>query len=137
MSCFKKFRAPYRGRHTLVNFWWGSFDIGYARYSGRAATPPPNAGYIMRESMDAEEVCAGFWPGDERYPAAAFYAYAYPKPAGIETAAIRPAGAGWNEKLGEFLLPYESVRAAPSPQAALLEFLESTFEAGRTLNRWP
>ena len=136
-AVFKQFRAPYRGRHTPVNAWWGSCDLAYARYSGRAASPPPNVGYIMRESMDAEEVAAGFWPGDERYPAPAFYAYAYPKPPGIEAAAIRPAGAGWNDTLGEFLLPYESVRTAPSPEGALLEFLESTFEAGRTLNRWP
>ncbi len=136
-TVFKQFRAPYRGRHTPVNAWWGSCDLAYARYSGRPAAPPPNAGYIMRESMDAEEVAAGFWPGDERYPAPAFYAYAYPKPPGIESAAIRPAGAGWNDKLGEFLLPYESVRTAPSPEAALLAFLESTFEAGKTLNRWP
>jgi hypothetical protein len=77
-SVFKAFRAPYRGRHTPVNVWWGSCDLAYARYSGRAASPPPSAGYIMRHSMDAEEIAAGFWAGDDRYPAPAFYAYAYP-----------------------------------------------------------
>ncbi len=134
---FKQFRAPYRGRQTPVNVWWGSCDLAYARYSGRPAEPPPNSGYIMRKSMDAEEVAAGFWAGDQRYEAPAFYAYAYPKPPGIETAAIRPEGAAWSKELGEFLLPYENVRNAQSPETVLLEFLESTFDAGSRLNRWP
>jgi hypothetical protein len=91
----------------------------------------------MRHSMDAEEIAAGFWAGDDRYPAPAFYAYAYPKPSGIEDAAIRPEGASWNKELGEFLLPYEIVRTAPSPDATLLEFLTSTYETGRRLGNWP
>jgi hypothetical protein len=136
-SVFKAFRAPYRGRHTPVNVWWGSCDLAYARYSGRAASPPPNSGYIMRHSMDAEEVAAGFWAGDGRYPAPAFYAYVYPKPDGIENATIRPPSASWNATLGEFLLPYESVRKAPSPEAEILEFLESTYQTGRRLGNWP
>jgi len=136
-AVFKKFRAPYRGRHTAVNVWWGSCDLGYARYSGRPAAPPPNAGYIMRMSMDAEEVAAGFWAGDERYPAPAYYAYAYPKPAGFEAAKVAPASAGWNEKLGEFILPYEAVRTGQNPEAVLLAFLESTYQTARTLGNWP
>lgn len=136
-AAFKKFRAPYRGRHTPVNFWWGSCDLSYSRFSGRPAPPPPNSGLIMRLSMDAEEIAAGFWPGDGRYPAPAFYSYTYPKPAAIESAVIAPAGAGWNAALGEFLLPYETVRTAPSPEAALQEFLESTYAVGKKLGNWP
>ena len=136
-NVFKIFRAPYRGRHTLVNVWWGSCDLAYSRYSGRPAAPPPHSGYIMRHSMDAEEISAGFWAGDDRYAAPAFYAYVYPKPDGIEKETIGPPSASWNATLGEFLLPYESVRNAPSPEAEILEFLESTYRTGRKLGNWP
>ena len=134
-SIMKEHRAPFRRRHTLVQFFWGSFDLAYARYSGRPATPPSDE-VIMKKAMDAEEVCAGFWPGDDRFPEAAFWCYAYPKPDGIENAAIRPAGANWNAKLGEFVLRYDDVRTAASPRAELLEFLDSTFEACSKLAKW-
>jgi hypothetical protein len=99
-------RAGYDGRVTPVQLWWGSLDLAYSRFG-------------------AAEHAAGFWPGDDKYPHPAFYAYTSPKPDGIETAAPR-----WSVELGEFLLPYDEVRAAPDPRAALLEFLESTYRAG-------
>ena len=135
-SVFKEHRAPFSKRHTQVIFYWGSFDLSYSRFSGRAAAPPPNADSITRVAMDAQEVSAGFWPGDDRYPAAAFYCYAYPKPAGIESARVGPDGAHWNQTLGEFVFPYDDARRAASPRAAVLEFLQSTFEAGARLGGW-
>jgi hypothetical protein len=135
-SIFKEHRAPFLKRQSQVIFYWGSFDLAYARFSGSAAPPPPNADSITRVAMDAQEVSAGFWPGDDRYPAAAFYCYAYPKPAGIESASIGPDGAHWNEKLGEFVLPYDEARRAESPRAAVLEFLTRTFDAGARLGGW-
>lgn len=134
-AVFKEHRAPFRGRHTLVQFFWGSFDLAYARYSGRPATPP-STDVIMRSAMDAEEVCAGFWPGDDRFPEPAFWCYAYPKPAGVEQLVIKPSGAAWNPKLGEFILRYDDMRAQASPRKALLEFLSSTFDGYAKLARW-
>ena len=104
-------RAAYDGRVTPVQLWWGSMDLAYSRF-------------------DAAEHAAGFWPGDAGHPSAAFYAYTTPKPDGIETAAVEPAGAVWSEALGELLLPYDAVRAAPDPRAALFAFLESAYRAG-------
>jgi Family of unknown function (DUF5996) len=125
----KRHRAQFRGRTSPVHFFWGSFDLANTRFSGRPATPPPGAGTIMRLSEDAEQVCAGFWPGDARIPYPAFFAYGYPRPGGIERAEPRPEAARWVEEAGLFLLPYDAVRAAPDPSAAALEFLESTYEA--------
>ena len=88
------------------------------RFSGRAAEPPPGADVIGRYSADAEYICAGFWPGDARHPESAFFSYASPRPEGIEEAAIEPGAAGWSAELGEFLLPYDAVRAAPDPRQA-------------------
>jgi hypothetical protein len=135
-TVFGEHRAMYRGKHTPLHFWWGSFDLSYVRYSGRDADPPPNADSITRLAMDAEEISAGFWPGDERFPEAAFYCYAYPKPDGIETTAIRPAAAGWNAGLGEWVLRYDDVRAAASPQAVLREFLASCYDTAARRMGW-
>jgi hypothetical protein len=135
-SVFIEYRAPYRRRHTLVQFFWGSFDLAYGRFSGGDADPPPNADPMMRIAMDAQEIAAGFWPGDDRFPEPAFYCYAYPKPNGIEQAAIRPSAATWHAGLGEFVLRYDDVRNAPSPRAALLEFLTSTYDAASKLAGW-
>jgi hypothetical protein len=123
-SVIKEHRARFRGKVSPVQFFWGSFDLAYTRFSGRPAEPPPNADVITRNSADAEEACAGFWPGDERLPEPAFFAYTYPSPPGIETKA-----AGWNAELGLFALPYEAVRTATDPRRALLDFLESTYRA--------
>ena len=128
-------RARFRGKATPVALWWGTFDLATARFSGRPAPPPPGSDVIFRYAMDAEEVAGGFWPGDARYPRPAFYAYAYPKPDGIEQARVRPAAA-WNDALGEHLLPYDDVRTAEDPEAAILEFLESVYEAGASLAGW-
>jgi hypothetical protein len=117
-------RAPYRGRSTPVNAWWGSFDLAVSLFSGRAATPP-SADFIMRNAMDAEEVAVGWWPGDARYPKAAFYAYAHPAPPGFETATLSPAAARWEPALGEFILDWDDVCAAPDSFAAAFAFARS------------
>lgn len=135
-SAFKEHRAPYRGRHSLVQFFWGGFDLAYARYSGKPAEPPPGTNKMMRLSMDAEEIYAGFWPGDARYPAPAFGAYIYPKPPGLESLKIGPDTAAWNDQIGLFLLPYEAVRTAASPLDELRRFLTTTFETCAACANW-
>jgi hypothetical protein len=129
-------RATFLGRSSLVNFFWGSFDLAYTRYSGRPAEAPPEAGLILRRSADAEQICAGFWPGDDQYPRPAFFAYIYPKPEGFERAEILPSAASWNQEIGEFLLPYDDIWTASSPAQDLLAFLRSTYEVGATLAGW-
>jgi len=132
----KEHRARFRGKASPVQFFWGSFDLAYSRFSGRPADPPPGADKIFRFAMDAEEVAFGFWPGDDRFLEPAFYAYTYPKPAAIEQAAIRPEAASWSQALGEHVLPYDAVRRAEDPRAAILEFLETYYRAGATLAGW-
>ena len=132
----KEHRAHFRGRSSLVHFFWGTFDLVLTRFSGRPATPPKDAGTIYRLSTDAEQICVGFWPGNPRFPEPAFFGYAYPKPPGIEEVPVRPAAARWDAKLGEFVLPYHEVRKAPSPKKAILEFCESVYEAGAGLAAW-
>ena len=133
---FKEYRAPFVGRTSLVHFFWGSFDLAVTRFSGRRFPPPPGAGVIERYASDAEQICAGFWPGNEQHPAAAFFAYAAPRPDGIETAAIVPDAAAWNDQIGEFLLSYDAVREAPDSRRAILDFLESTYAAGASRLGW-
>jgi hypothetical protein len=133
---FKQHRAGFRGRTTLVQFFWGTFDLALVRYSGRPAAPPPGAGVIGRYGGDAEEVCAGWWPGDERVSYPAFFAYAYPKPTGIEDTTIAPAGAAWNADAGEFLLPYDIARSDTDPPQAVLDFLRTTFAGASALMGW-
>jgi hypothetical protein len=128
-AAMKEHRAPFRGRHTPVHFFWGTFDLAYTRYNGRPAEPHGD-NVIMRRSTDAEQICCGWWPGDERVPAPTFFAYAYPKPDGLER---EP---GWDDGMGEFLLPYEDVRTADDPQRALLDWLARTYEAGARLGAW-
>ena len=132
----KEHRSRFRGRTSPVHFFWGTFDLANTRYSGRAVTPPPGVGRIERLGGDAEVACAGFWPGSDRYPRPAFYAYTYPKPDGIEKQAIDPAEAGWSSEIGEFALPYDDVRTSASPREAILQFFESTYQAGARLGRW-
>ena len=126
----KEHRAAFRGRVSLVNMWWGSLDLAYTRFSGRELEPPPGADVITRYGADAEQSCAGFWPGDGRLQEPAFFAYTYPKPDGTEDAKVEPAAARWNTELGEFILPYEAVRTAPDPRRALLDFFETAYRAG-------
>ncbi len=125
----KRYRAQFRGKTSPVQFFWGGFDLANSRYSGRPAAPPPGAGTIMRYSEDAEQICAGFWAGDAATPFAAFYAYGYPQPEGIEQAQLRPDAAGWVGERGLFLLPYDAVRSSPDPEGSMLEFLTSSYDA--------
>jgi hypothetical protein len=137
----KRFRGGFTGKASPVHFFWGGFDLATTRFSGRTAPSYPggipNVGdWVMREAYSHEVSSAGFWPGDPRLPEAAFYAYAYPQPAGFETRPIEPASARWEPALGEFVLPYRAVRAAPDPDAAVLAFLESTYRAAADLAGW-
>jgi hypothetical protein len=118
------FRAPYRGRSTPVNAWWGGFDLAVSLFSGKPADPPSD-GFIMRNSMTAQEVAVGWWPGDARYGRAAFYSYAYPAPPEFGTSALTPAAARWDQGLGEYLLDWDDVRAAADPHAFAIEFAHS------------
>jgi len=120
------FRAPFRGRSTQVNAWWGSFDLAVSLFSGLPAEPP-GTDFIMRNAMDAQEVAVGWWPGDARYPHAAFYAYAHPAPEGFGGQVLPPAAARWAGELGEYVLDWDDVRAAADPKAAALEFARSAF----------
>jgi hypothetical protein len=136
-SVLREHRAGFRGRTPPVCFFWGTFDIAVARLSGKPASPRRGAGIIERYSGNAEQICAGWWPGDARYPDPAFYAYAYPKPAGIEQRSIRPVGAEWNTTIGEFVMPYPLVQGSTDPRAAITEFLRSTYDVGAGLLHWP
>jgi hypothetical protein len=136
-AVLKEHRAGFFGKSPPVCFFWGTFDLAVQRFAGRRLTPPPTSGTIERFAATAEQICGGWWPGDERYPNAAFYAYAFRKPDGIEHASIRPAGAAWNTTIGEFLLPYAAAQASADPRAAILDFLRSTYEVGATMLGWP
>jgi hypothetical protein len=134
-TALEEHRAPFRKRHTRVQFFFGSFDLAYARFSGRPATPP-SQDVIMKDAMDAEEICVGFWPGDDRFPEPGFWCYAYPKPPGAEDLAIQPAAAFWSTEMGEFVLRYEDARKADDPHAALRAFFTSTFTELSKLANW-
>jgi hypothetical protein len=114
-------RAPYRGRSTPVNAWWGSFDLAVSLFSGRPAEPPTDD-FIMRNAMDAQEIAIGWWPGDPRYPRAAFYAYAHPAVEAFPGISLSPSGGRWEEALGEYVLDWSEVIAADSPHAFALDF---------------
>jgi uncharacterized protein DUF5996 len=128
-------RAPYRGRSTPVNAWWGSFDLAVSLFSGEPADPP-SQDFIVRNSGDAQQIEVGWWPGDHRYPSAAFYAYAYPPPPGFAEGKLAPSSAHWDETLGEFILDWDDVRAAPDPREAALSFARSAVEHGCRVCRW-
>jgi Family of unknown function (DUF5996) len=130
-----EFRAPYRGRSSPVNAWWGSFDLAVFLFSGRPADPPSDD-FIMRNGANAQVFEAGWWPGDARYPKAAFFAYAYPAPPGFAGARLSPAGAGWNEALGEYILDWDEVRASADPRAAAVEFARSAFRHACLVCDW-
>lgn len=130
------FRARFQGKCSPVQFYWGSFDLVVSRFSGRVAAAPPSADPIQREAYSHEVSSVGFWPGDVRYPAPAYFAYTFPKPDGLEDARVAPHGAFWHAQLGEFILPYDAVREAPLPDEALLAFCQSTYEAGAEGAGW-
>jgi hypothetical protein len=129
------FRAPYRGRSTPVNAWWGSFDLAVNLFSGLPADPPSND-FIMRNAMDAQEVAIGWWPGDLRYERAAFYAYAHPAPEGFASGKLDPASARWEEVLGEYILDWDDVGKSPNPHAAGVEFARSAFRHACLVCGW-
>jgi hypothetical protein len=138
---FKAFRTAFIGKCSPVHFFWGSFDLAVTRFSGRRApkftgNAPGVAPEVMSEAYSHEVSSAGFWPGDTvtQYPA--FYSYTYPVLPGFREAKVQPEGAFFSESLGEFLLPYDAVRTAPDPDAALLAFLQSTYEAAAVTAKW-
>jgi hypothetical protein len=128
-------RAPYRGRSTPVNAWWGSFDLAVNFFSG-APADPPSEDFIMRNAMDSQEVALGWWPGDVRDPKPAFYAYAHPAPDGFAAATLEPAAARWEPELGEYVLDWDDVIAADDPHAAALAFARSAFAHACLVCRW-
>lgn len=132
----EEYRRWYTGKASPVLFYWGSFDLATARYNGIPCAPPKGGGYLFRVAECETNWTAGFWPGSGAAPYAAFYAYAYPQPAGIEQAAVQPEGAVWNTEMREFLLPYDEVRTLPDPDSAVRSFLESTYEAAADLSGW-
>jgi Family of unknown function (DUF5996) len=140
-TVLKKFRTGFLGKCSPVHFFWGSFDLAVTRFSGRRAPAftgktPGMALEIMREAYSHEVSSAGFWPGGNGIDYPAFYSYTYPQPAGFRDFAVQPAAAFFSEALGEFLLPYDAVRTAADPDAALLAFLQSTYEAAAHTADW-
>ncbi|MGH8295069.1 MAG: DUF5996 family protein [Steroidobacteraceae bacterium] len=137
---FKLFRSGFLGKASPVHFFWGSFDLAVTRFSGRRAPLHPGGvpglpDAVTREAYSHEVSSAGFWPGNEAFPQAAFYSYAYPQPASFRERQVR-GGAYFAESLGEFILPYELVRAAADPDSLLLDFLSSTYTAAADTGRW-
>src|SRR5581483_4712957 len=136
-----RFRTGFLGKVSPVHFFWGSFDLAVTRFSGRTAPPHPGGvpglpDSVAREAYSHEESSAGFWPGGGAIDYPAFYSYAYPEPAGFRTTKARPEAAFFSGALGEFILPYDAVRTAKDPDAALLDFLQSTYEAAANAAKW-
>ena len=130
------YRAPYRGRSSPVNAWWGSFDLAVSLFSGRTVEPPSSAGFIMRNAGDAQQVEIGWWPGDGRYGHAAFFAYAHPAPEGFGGLTLSPSAARWDGTLGEFVLDWDDVRTAADPHAMAVEFARSAFQHACVACSW-
>jgi len=129
------FRAPYRGRSTPVNAWWGSFDLAVGLFSGRSVVPS-SKDFIQRNAGDAQQVEIGWWPGSPAYPHAAFYAYAHPAPDGFELATLTPDAARWEPSLGEYILDWDDVCDSPDPHAAAVGFARSAFQHACTVCEW-
>jgi len=138
---FKQFRSEFCGKCSPVHFFWGSFDLAVTRFSGRRAPKHPGGiphlpDAVTREAYSHEVSSLGFWPGNEMMPEPIFYSYAYPAPDGFAEATVRPSFASFNAQLKEFVLPYDQMRQTESPDAALLEFAHSTYDAASTLASW-
>ena len=138
---FKEFRSRFCGKCSPVHFFWGSFDLAVTRFSGRAAPPHPGGiphlpDSITREAYSQEVSSLGFWPGNAAAPMPLFYSYAYPEPSGFAKAKVQPESASYNATMHEFILPYDAVRTADSPDAVLLEFAQSTYDAASILAKW-
>ena len=137
----ERFRTGFLGKVSPVHLFWGSFDLAVTRFSGRAAPPHPGGfpglpDAVTREAYSHEVSSAGFWPGGNGVEEATFYSYAYPAPEGFEERPVEPEAARWDADLGEFLLPYEAVRTSPDPEAALMRFLQTTYEAAADAGGW-
>jgi hypothetical protein len=133
-NVLQRFRAKFVGKCSPVHFFWGSFDLACTRFSGKLA--PARKGAISGPAYSHEVCSAGFWPGGGVVDGPAFYSYTVPQPPGIETQPLRPAGAGWNARLSEFILMYDDVRGTELPEETLYAFLESTYDAGARLAKW-
>jgi hypothetical protein len=132
---FKQFRSRFIGKVSPVHFWWGSFDHAVTRFSGRPAPPREGADKITIEAYSHEVISHGFWPGGNGFEAA-FYAYAAPEPKGFGEARVKPEAAFYSKDVSEFFLPYDAVRKSSSPEDALMDFCQSTYEAGADLAKW-
>jgi hypothetical protein len=138
---FTYFRTSFLGKASPVHFFWGSFDLAVTRFSGRRAPPHPGgvphvSDAVVREAYSHEVSSAGFWPGGGALEEAAFYSYAYPTPNGFASAPVRPAQAYFSKALGEFILPYDTVRSARDPEQTLMDFLQSTYVAAAETGKW-
>lgn len=138
---FTNFRAEFRGKCSPVHFFWGGFDLAVSRFSGRPAPKHPGGvphlpDWVAQEAYSHEVSSCGFWPGNDSFPEAAFYAYIYPEPAGFSQAAILPSTAYYHQTLREFILPYEAVRQTEDPEQTVLSFLRSTYSAAADLAHW-
>jgi hypothetical protein len=135
-SVFKEFRARFIGKVSPIHFFWGSFDLAVTRFSGRLAPPRPDADPVTAEAYSHEVSSAGFWPGGGGVDGPAYYSYAAPEPTGFGEANVKPAAAFYHPTLHEYLLMYDDVRTAPSPEDSLMQFLQSTYEAAANLGIW-
>jgi len=135
-AVIQQFRAEFLGKASPVNFFWGGFDLALGLYSGRRAPEREGADAMVREAYSHECIDVGFWPGSGALADPAFYAYAWPEPSGYPTSPVRPASAFYHPELKEFILMYDDVRRAPSPERTLLDFFESAFDAGANLANW-
>lgn len=136
-TVFREFRARFIGKCSPVHFFWGSFDLAVTRFSGRRAPVKPDADAITKEAYSHEVISVGFWPGDgEVIKDAAFYAYAAPEPKGFSNSPVQPAKAFYSKEKGEYFLMYEDVRQSENPEKDLLDFCESTYEAGAIAGKW-
>jgi len=133
---FKEFRGGFQGKASPVHFFWGSFDLAVTRFSGRKAPERPGADSITREAYSHEVSSAGLWPGGGDIKGPAFYSYAAPEPSGFAEGRVLPQAAFYHPQMKEFLLMYDDVRAAASPKTALIEFLQSTYDAAADLGKW-
>jgi hypothetical protein len=137
----QEFRGRFVGKSSPVHFFWGAFDLACTRFSGRRAPTHPGGipnlpDHVVREAYSHECISAGWWPGGGPLPEPGFYAYSYPEPAGFPEAGVQPEGAYYHSDLREFILPYEAVRLAPNPERVLLQFFQSSYQAGATLGNW-
>jgi hypothetical protein len=133
---FDEFRSNFLGKCSPIHFFWGSFDLAVSRFSGRRAPDRPGADRITREAYSHEVSSVGFWPGSGNIAGPAFYSYTAPEPPGFRDWSVHPAAARYDQQLGEFILMYDDVRRSSSPRQSLLDFCQSTYEAGATLAKW-